>query len=292
MAQRVYFNYQQALGSYEFGREKLGILFPGRYCGFDTKAYTGLTLALTHAASGIVQTDASGTQTAKTGSYMTPQGSVIQEDAQVTIGAVASNTSGNPRIDLITAEYIKPVSGSTAATYQVVTGTPGAIPVAPALPSAFKRVILGYLLVPTGTTVDLSTCTFTPATTPLIGNEARPVYYTDYQVNCANNWAFINDISSGLVINIRKNEVTKNSTMVIQGDLTNATAASQTICTLPTQLRPLQNLYIPIISTKNDNTTETSSILKITTAGVVTLITPANATDVLVRSRGIVISLD
>lgn len=292
MAQRVFFNWQENLKSFDTLQAFSGVLFPGRYCGFDTKSYTGLALSLTHASSGIIQSDINGTLTAKTGSWVSPQGSVIQESATVSIGNVTANSSGNPRIDLIVGQYLKPPTSSASATYLIVAGTPAATPVAPALPNTHMNVILGYLLVPNGTTVDLASCTFTPANIPLLGNETRPTYSVTTEVNMSNDWAADDLSSSSIVINVFKKGVATNQ-MSFEKHIRNSVSSSQVVMTLPVGHRPAFDIYIPVLSDRITSPgTYTASFLKITSAGVVTVINPAHASDCRVYTKGIVISLD
>lgn len=291
MAQKIFFNWQDAVKSYEFYQSLLGIIWPGRYCGFDTKSSSGLALSLTHAASGIVQTTAAGSATTKTGLWINPQGSIIQENATVLIGNIAANSSGNSRIDLIVGNYLKPASASAVASYSIIQGTPAGSPVAPALTTPTQQVILGYLLVPDGTTANLTSCTFTPATIPLLGNEDRPVYSTVIVEQTANDWFGQDNLSSSQDLPIKIYNLAQKA-FVFMVNFVNGTNSSQVITTLPVSLRPVVDYYIPIITSMDvDNSTQ-QSVLKITTAGVVTVLNPIDATDCRVHTKFLMISLE
>lgn len=275
MAQRVFWNYQEALNSFDFGKMMLGIFFPGRYVGFDTKSFSSMNLSLTHAGTGIQQSDAAGVLTAKTGVWISPQGAVIQENATVVIGAIAANSSGNPRIDLILGDYLKPGSSSAAATYAVVTGTPGASPVAPANPDPTRKVILGTLLVPNGTTTDLTSCTFTKADSPLLAGEARPVWSTSTEYALQNSWKTITD---GTDITIKANSVATRSFQFVDHVKNQSGSNAATIVTLPADLRPTEDLYFPVSCSDIGGGAFYLAQLYIRTNGEVRVIMPATAT--------------
>ncbi len=288
MAQRVFWNYQEALNSFDFGKMMAGLFFPGRYTGFDTKSYASLVLSLTHAATGIEQSDASGVLTNKTGVWVSAQGAVIQENATVSIGSVAANSSGNPRIDLIIGDYLKPVSATAAATYALVTGTPGAIPAAPANPDPTRKTILGYLLVPDGTTTDLSGCTYTKADIPLIGGEARPVYSGTTLQTLTGNWKGLDGVATTLT-------VTKNllgATLIqFSDDVRNIVGTTGEIMLLPSGYRPTQITYVPVITSEVAGTNLAQCRLKILTTGRITVEGQVNNLDTLVYLRGLLITL-
>jgi hypothetical protein len=246
MAQKIFFNHEDVIKSFDYGRWLNGILAPGRYTGFDTKSYSGLTLSLTHAGSGFVQSDINGALTAATGIFISPQGGVVQENGTISIGAITANSSGNPRIDLIWADYLKPVAAIGSATYGKTNGTPGAVPVAPANPDNTRKIVLGTLLVPDGTTTDLAGCTFTPAAVPLLGNAPAPVAYSeaDYSLVGA-NWTSDNAIDTDKV-KVRKN-LTGPPTIQFLDNILNAVDNSEAIFTLAADLRPAKDI-INIIS--------------------------------------------
>ena len=290
MAQKIFWNWQQVLTSYEFGQSLMGVLFPGRYCGFDTKAYSGMTLSLTHASSGIIQTDISGTVTTATGVWVNKQGMTVQESATVSIGAVTANASGDPRIDLIIGDYLKPSAAVGSATYQIVTGTPGAVPVAPAVPLPARQVILGYLLVPAGTSVDLASCTFTKAYTPLLGGETRPLPSV-VNPTMGSDWAPTDGVSTLTSMDVKKINAA-NFLITFMSHVYTSTSSAGTVMTLPVGTRPTIDYYIPIITSRFNLSGQQQSILKIATNGVVTIINPAHATDCVIWLRGLVLDLN
>lgn len=301
MAQRVFWNYQEALTSFDLGKMLAGILFPGRYTGFDTKSNpSALNLSLTHAATGIQQSDINGSLTTKTGVWISPQGSVIQENATVVIGSVAANSSGNPRIDLIIGDYLKPVSSSASATYAIVTGTPAATPVAPANPDNTRKVILGYLLVPDGTTTDLSGCTYTKADIPLLGGEARPDYSAVANLSLSNSWTSTN-VADNTKVDIEVRSGATN-TMRFMNMVTSPVGINSDaiITTLPAYLRPREKVRVPVsCSAPGDVAGVYMGVVEIEASGKVQVVVPAatslsgdSTTQVDVYLNHIIVPLD
>lgn len=134
MAQERFHNYEAGIISFSENRRLSGILSPGRYYGFDTFVSTGtLTFKLQH-LSGYVRTDIDGLAEAAAGIFVTPQGTVVTEDAEVTGFTVVTNVANAfERIDAVIAEHSHVESGGgAAATYSVIQGATGG-PVAPAL---------------------------------------------------------------------------------------------------------------------------------------------------------------
>lgn len=278
MAQRVFWNYQEALTSFDIGKMLAGIFFPGRYTGFDTKSNpSGLNLSLTHASTGIQQSGINGTLTNKTGVWISPQGSVIQENATVAIGAVAANSSGNPRIDLIIGDYLKPVSASAAATYAIVTGTPGATPVAPANPDNTRKTILGYLLVPDGTTTDLSGCTYTKADIPLVGGETRTVYSAVANLALSGGWTSTN-VADNTKVDIEVRTGATNTIRFMNNLVSPTGNNAGTIITLPGYMRPRERTKVLVTCGPIGGSPEFIAVLDIQTSGAVNLKLPAAAT--------------
>lgn len=173
MAQIRFHNYQRPVDSFDENRRILGPLQPGRYRGFDGLAnISGLTAEIAHNITGIQETNSDNTtQTAATGAWLTNQGVVVQEDANIAALTFVANGSANPRIDVIYGEHDWLASpGGQSAIYGVIQGTPGTTPVAPALSSPVNQVILGYVLIP-GSAADLSGATYTAASCPELGGQ-------------------------------------------------------------------------------------------------------------------------
>lgn len=173
MAQVRFHNYQRPVDSFDENRRILGPLQPGRYRGFDGLAnISGLTAEIAHNITGIQETNSDNTtQTAATGAWLTNQGVVVQEDANIAALTFVANGSANPRIDVIYGEHDWLASpGGQSAIYGVIQGTPGTTPVAPALSSPVNQVILGYVLIP-GSASDLSGATYTAASCPELGGQ-------------------------------------------------------------------------------------------------------------------------
>lgn len=75
-------------------------------------------------------------------------------DATVTLGPLAANASGNPRIDLIVARVTDTGAGVPTVAFAILTGTPASVPGVPALTvsSTTIETPLAYVYVPNGFT--------------------------------------------------------------------------------------------------------------------------------------------
>jgi len=148
--QRRLYNYREDDKTFLLNQHLIGIVDAGRYRGFEYESSVGMSLTLGHTNSGIIQVGQDILPTAPMGLWRTRQGTIITEDAAITLN-LNSNPSGNPRIDLIVGSHHHVESvGGIVATYSVVQGTPAATPVAPALVNANRDVILARVLVPAG----------------------------------------------------------------------------------------------------------------------------------------------
>jgi hypothetical protein len=89
-------------------------------------------------------------------------------DAATTVGSFAANSSGNPRIDLVTV-LVTDTGGTPVVAFSIVQGTPASTPVAPTPPasSTAHYVTLAQVTIPNG---------FTVSTTVAAGNivDVRP----------------------------------------------------------------------------------------------------------------------
>lgn len=171
MAQKRHREYKDPVDSQKHNRANVGILPPGRYCGFDTiNNVSGLTFDLEHGNTGIKFSALGVSLTPFRGQYLSPMGVKIEEDAPITGLSTVTNV-GNlvTRIDTIVAEHeFIAVQGGQAAIYFVLPGNFGSN-VATALPNPGKQVALGYLSIPAGES-DLLNAVYTPNYVPSLGN--------------------------------------------------------------------------------------------------------------------------
>lgn len=170
MAQKRLYNYKQPINSDDFAMGWLGVLSKGRYTGFDALAnISGLDFEISHNLTGVVITNSALSQSNPTGSLITPQGQMVQEDANVALTAATNSGNGSDRNDLIIFEHEYVLSaGGVDGTYSIIQG-PGGSTALPALTNPEKQIILGILTIPAGAT-DLSAATYTPSAVPLLGN--------------------------------------------------------------------------------------------------------------------------
>ena len=171
MAQERFWNWKDDDLTFRLNWRDLGIHEAGRYRGFDWTPVAGMSFQFNHAATGVVKTKADYTASPNIGVWLTKQGCMITEDANVTVGTV-NPTSSLPRIDLIVGrhQYVYSVGGAFA-TYAILQGTPNAVPVAPTLPFPNEQVVLGQLYLPPNTTnLNDVGVVFTPAKVPYFAN--------------------------------------------------------------------------------------------------------------------------
>jgi len=178
MAQKQHTNYQEDILSFDLRQAMLGILNPGRYCGYDTfsPASEGggvISISIRHTATGIrlaskVNPPVLGLQH---GVVMTPQGLIIQEDnANIPITIDDGSTNGGlVRYDVIYLSHIflDGVPGDNPATYDIVKGTPGAG--TPAVPHPSYEVPLVLVTIPDGA-ISWTELTFEPFPCPNLGD--------------------------------------------------------------------------------------------------------------------------
>lgn len=165
MAQERYHNYNRPLASWDENRRFAGILYPGRYYGFDTFNDTAaLVFELQHtAASGYRHVDISEAYEDYFGAWVTTQGVVIKETASITGLTVVTNAANAfERIDLVVGTHQWDASaGGSAAAYSIIQGPNGG-PTEPALTNPEKQVIIGRLHIP-ASAANLTGATYEPA---------------------------------------------------------------------------------------------------------------------------------
>lgn len=154
MSQIQYVTYKAPLKSFDQDTAFLGILNPGRVCGFDTLTATGVPLQFTigHALSGLKYKDPVDVLRGPIGKYITKQGLIIGETAAIGPLTIDSN-AGNAfyRYDIVVATHNYVVGTQTPATYSIIKGALGVAsssPVLPALTDVYKQTILGIVVIP------------------------------------------------------------------------------------------------------------------------------------------------
>lgn len=152
MPQKRRWNFKDDDATKDLNRWLTGIIPPGLYHGFDFNPTANMNLNLVHTSTGFKDVDDEEAESSFQGLLITRLGVVIKEDDAITINGVAVGDSTNPRIDLvvITHEYVATAGGQTAL-YSVITGTPAATPVPPALVDAETQIVIGELYIPAGT---------------------------------------------------------------------------------------------------------------------------------------------
>lgn len=132
----------------------MGIIFPGLYAGFDLVVTGNSTITLNHNTTGFVYNDINNNPKNPVGIMIGQGGDIIKEDVAVTL-TLTPNSSSAPRLDVIYMQhrYRDGVQGGEQATYGIITGSPSLNLVAPALTDPTTQTIVGYLYVPSGTSV-------------------------------------------------------------------------------------------------------------------------------------------
>lgn len=186
MSQERFWNYLDDDSTWRLNSRDLIVAPHGLYCGFDPiLGAATMTLILMHLTTGVKKVDISLVETSKQGLWKSKQGVVVTEDASINLVIGAANVT-NPRIDLIIGEheYVQTAGGVTA-TYKVIQGTAAPSPVAPALVSPTKQVILGQLYVPANA-ADLAACTYTKAAVPDFAGNTDILHKSGYEVATGN----------------------------------------------------------------------------------------------------------
>lgn len=171
--QKRFLDYKSPVESFPLAQQKVGLLVPGRYSGFDEVTSLGNTMSITvtHSAK-IRKTDKQGVAQNKFGAILMPTGVVIHEHNDLSFTLLKrSETPGGGviaqwRTDLLVCEHnYTEVVGGVPATYFIVTG--GSSGSAPSLPDPTKQVILGEFRV---AGEDFTSVTYTPRMAALNGD--------------------------------------------------------------------------------------------------------------------------
>jgi len=166
MAQTRFHNYKRPVVSFDENQRLMGIVKSGRYAGFDTMtAVAGLNFEIAHTKTGVQKVKQDMSLTTKTGVFITPQGTIVNEDANIALSVDTNAGNAQIRVDLViyTHNHVA-VTGGSAAVPSIVKGALNSF-TKPALPNAATQTIIGIILIPAGAT-DLTTATYLPSTHP------------------------------------------------------------------------------------------------------------------------------
>lgn len=166
MAQKQYVKYLDPLISWIQNTSFLGILNPGRYCGFDSLQVTGANaIRIGHTQTGVKTRDFNQTLLGPWGTWVSKQGVIIQETSFIpNTNFVIDSNAGNDfwRYDVLVGEHeYVPISGEqTDATYFIIKGQTSSYSfdgvLLPPLPNPDKQVILAIIAIPPQETSMLS----------------------------------------------------------------------------------------------------------------------------------------
>lgn len=151
--------FQESLKSWDHNIAMLGILNPGRYCGFDTiTPLTGMQFGLSHSQTGVRVKDPNNTNLGPYGKFVTKQGVIITEDEGITPLQLDPNNVANARTRydvLIYTHNYQANTNSNPAVYQILRGGSGSTiqgPNLPQLPNPDRQGILAIFEVAPGAT--------------------------------------------------------------------------------------------------------------------------------------------
>ena len=133
MGQKQFSTFQTDVLSFELREAMLGILYPGRYCGYDTMQANGapngsIPIKLVHTGDGVKKGSKAEPPVLgnEIGVAVSTQGTIIHEDQDVTVD-VTKNAVGSIRYDIIYMEHEVDLGtpGANPATYGRIQGTAG-----------------------------------------------------------------------------------------------------------------------------------------------------------------------
>jgi len=178
---RQFSKYKDPVLSWDRLLERSGIMPPGRYRGFDTiKPGTPvggkISFKLSHDSTGVIIKTKDGLLSDRTGISITPQGTIIHEEGEVSIASLVIdyNTDTKGRRDIVVLEHLYKdnIPGVNPPTYLVIKGTPADTPVAPAYTSPLSQVVLGVIDVPAGANT-IDQIFYHPEVTPEFSDAGR-----------------------------------------------------------------------------------------------------------------------
>lgn len=163
-------SYQDYINSFPLSTERVGILMPGRYCGFDTmisRAAAGdIPITLQHSLTGVLPSDPTNTLGTVRGTILSPHGTIITEDADIPL-VLSHNHLDSQRIDILYLEFIwadtNPGNTPTVSILQGIAGSGE-----PLLPTPGSQVIIGKFYL-AGNTTTIAGVTYIPEKVPFLG---------------------------------------------------------------------------------------------------------------------------
>lgn len=148
MAQKRYHEFQAQVTTPLLNMSRMGLLFPGRYAGFDSVTVSSSTVDLIfdHGSGAILVDPISGLYTSPLGVVLTQQGVTITEDGPITCFVDGQTTNTTKRIDLLVCDHLYSTSlqGGNPATYSVIRGPNGSY-TRPAVPNPQRTIVLAEI---------------------------------------------------------------------------------------------------------------------------------------------------
>lgn len=171
MAQKIYIENSVDLESFEEIQRWLGVLQPGVYRGFDEVVFAGLNGTFSHSVTGIEKSNlAADGFSAKTAILITPQGSIVHEDASVVIPVDYNDGNSQNRIDYLVGTHSYQNSpGGVDMVFSIIKG-PLEDESEPVLSNPESRILIGKIYIPAGA-VDHSGTTYKREKRPGLANQ-------------------------------------------------------------------------------------------------------------------------
>ena len=168
MPQKFFTTHRAQVESFPLGEQRIGLLKPGRYNGYDIIEQTS-TLGIKLKHSGLInKTLKTGTPENSFGALLFPTGTVLHDTDNIDLTINTNSSNSNPRTDFIICEHdYQAIQGGTQAVYNVIQGpNDSSIPI---LPNPEKQVLIGTIVIKANgyTFNDL---TYKPALPPLPGD--------------------------------------------------------------------------------------------------------------------------
>lgn len=166
MAQTQFTNYRSAVESFPLGQQKIGLLKPGRYNGFDTLTNLGSNqYRLSHSGSHVRKTNIDNEAENTFGAIIMPNGIIIHEDEHVDLTILGGGSNTTVRSLIICQLDYAQVVGGVPAQYSVIQGTDASIPT---LTNPAKQVAIGVVTI--RNTVSITNVIYEPIPAPLPGD--------------------------------------------------------------------------------------------------------------------------
>lgn len=177
--QKIFTTFRAAVESFPLGYQKIGILKPGRYNGFDDISSTGgLGISIGHSGQ-IPKTDKEGESENNFGAIIMPTGIIVHEHSPVLISVPSNQSHGTNRVHLLICEHnYSEVQGGTPLTYSIIEGNHHTN--LPAIPNPSKQVAIGKIVTQANSN-NYEGITYTPFLSPLLGDLDAAGLYTYLQ---------------------------------------------------------------------------------------------------------------